>query len=242
LVAGDGAYGGSREHKFRVPTTDEYPTRVPLSPTASPAPSKFTVLVLLQLVFDDWHAEVSWKITDDDDENIVYAEAPPGSYRFGDSVTEEVQLPPGGSYMFAIQDTAGDGIFVDGVAYSISLEDSAGELITLLQGDGNFFEERTSRFIVPSATRYACNNGPFCGTSGVSALTLPSVMPSNSPTETPLSCKGIFQECVSNSECCSVRCMSPGVCRTSASGGSKTSVGRQNGARGGAGGRGPRRG
>jgi hypothetical protein len=205
LVIGDGDYGASREHKFTVPTSDLYPEPVPVPPTPSPAPSVFSVPVFVQIIFDDWHEETSWKITSDQDAGTVYAEAPPGTYRYGDSMTEEIILPPGEPYRFTILDEGDDGILVNGMVYKITTEDQqTGELITLLEKDGDFSDGRTTRFNVPFASGYQQADP----------------------------CAELLETCSTDAECCSNRCRNA-ICRTNPQS-KRTSLGRLRGGSGGA--------
>jgi len=144
LADGDGVFEKSRKTTFYVPTIGEYPTSAPLKPTFSPAPTIQTVSVFLTIVFDDWQQETSWKITNEENSNIIYAEIPYDTYRSGESVTEEIRLPPGQTYNFIIKDFFNDGM-KDG-EYLLMSDDGT----ILFEGNGSFGAFRTHTFTVPN--------------------------------------------------------------------------------------------
>jgi hypothetical protein len=145
LIEGDGVFEESREAEFYVPTIDEYPTSAPSEPTVSPAPTIHTVSVHLIIIFDSWHQETSWTITDKDNPSFAYAEAEYDTYRAGESITEEIKLPPDQAYTFAIEDFFNDGI-EDG-EYLMMTDDGT----VLFEGNGSFGSSRSHTFTLPPA-------------------------------------------------------------------------------------------
>ncbi|KAG7344083.1 peptidase S1 and S6 chymotrypsin/Hap family protein [Nitzschia inconspicua] len=145
LLQGDGNFGEELQTSFSIPATISFPTAGPVAPTSSPAPTAFTVTILFTIWFDYWHEETSWKIIDANDEDIVYKEVPFGHYKFGQSVTEEIQLPPSQNYTLIVADYYGDGISSQG--YRLWEEDGNK---TLISADGNFGSERRHVFWLDS--------------------------------------------------------------------------------------------
>ena len=143
LVDGDGVFEDSHSDTFYVPTIDEYPTSAPTESTVSPAPTINTVNVYLIIIFDSWHQETSWIITDEDDSSLVYAEAEYDTYRAGESITEEIALPPGRTYTFTIEDFFDDGI--ENGEYLMMTADGT----ILFEGNGDFESHRSHTFTLP---------------------------------------------------------------------------------------------
>lgn len=171
LVAGDGHFGKKRKHKFIVPGEDEYPTASPMYPTTSPGPSAFTILVTLTIHFDSWHEETSWSIADVNDPTLLYAETLPGTYRYGDSIVEEIQLPPNQNFTFSIRDSAGNGIGATN-GYKLEMEDDRScTKEILVEGNGEFGYESVHEF-----TTTILSNFSSC---------MPSSDPSSSPSLVP---------------------------------------------------------
>jgi hypothetical protein len=140
LVKGGGEFGAEKAELFYVPTRDQYPTEAPINPSAptlSLAPTVYTVPVHLSILFGKWHEETYWKIVDADDESIVFAEVVPGHYKYGETITETINLPPGRTYILIMYDYFGDGLDSDG--YRLWTEQ--GGNVTLAEGDGNFASE-----------------------------------------------------------------------------------------------------
>jgi len=143
LLEGDGVFENGRTQLFYVPIIEEYPTRAPVEPTTSPAPTFNTVNVYLVIIFDNWHQETSWEITDASDPNLPLAEAAYDTYRAGESITNEIPLPPGRDYIFTIRDFFDDGI-KDGEYLLMS-----GDGNILLEGNGDFGASRNHTFTLP---------------------------------------------------------------------------------------------
>ena len=231
LLDGDGSFGREREHRFQVPSAEDYPTAAPAIPTASPAPSEFMFLVLVRINFDLFHEQLSWKIADASNSSIVYAEVVVGTYRIGDGIEEEVRLPPGRTYRFTIQDDYGNGI--DGVdgGYSLIGLLAEDDEVTLAQGDGKFEDRRGHIFELPEMTGSFQQEDPE--TSFPSHE--PTSFPSTDPTDSLQSCVKIWGGCTLSKHCCSGRCINGG-CKSSASsrGGRPKLSGNRGGAAGGA--------
>lgn len=149
LLEGDGNFGQECEDRFQVRSAEDYPTAAPAIPTVSPAPSEFMFVVLVRINFDLFHEELSWKITDASNNSIINAEVVLGTYRIGDSIEEEVRLPPGRTYRFTIQDDFGDGIVGNYVGYSLIGLLAEDEKLILAQGDGKFDDQRSHIFELP---------------------------------------------------------------------------------------------
>jgi hypothetical protein len=145
LIEGDGVFEESRETEFHVPTIEEYPTSAPSEPTVSPAPTINTVSVYLIIIFDSWHQETSWTITAEDNPSFAYAEVEYDTYRAGESITEEIKLPPDQTYTFVIEDFFNDGI-EDG-EYLMMTDDGT----VLFEGNGSFGSSRSHTFTLPPA-------------------------------------------------------------------------------------------
>ena len=96
--------------------------------------------VYLIIIFDKWHQETSWIITDEDDPNLVYAEVKYDTYRGGDSITEDIPLPPGRTYTFVIKDFFDDGI-EDGEYLMMTADGTI-----LFEGNGAFESSRSHTF------------------------------------------------------------------------------------------------
>lgn len=139
ILQGDGNFGGEVQKSFSVPETVSFPTASPVAPTSSPAPTPLMATVFLTIWFDNWHEETSWKIVDSNDDSVVYKEIPYGYYKYGDSVTERIQLPMGKAYTLIVSDYYSDGISSQG--YKLWMEDK-----TLISADGDFGSERRDTF------------------------------------------------------------------------------------------------
>ncbi len=144
LLDGNGIFEDSRSEVFHVPTLEEYPSSAPGETTVSPAPTVPMVKLYLIIVFDNWHQETAWIITDDSDPSNVFAEATYDTYRSGETITEEIVLPLGGSFTFTIRDFFNDGI-KDGEYLLTTFE---GEVI--FTGNGDFGSSRSHTFKLPA--------------------------------------------------------------------------------------------
>lgn len=142
LLDGNGIFHNSRKEVFHVPTLDEYPSSAPVAPTISPAPTVPTTKVYLTIVFDNWHQETAWMITDESG-NLI-AETSYDTYRSGETVTDEIVLPLGGTYKFTIRDFFNDGI--KGGEYLMTTSDGR----VIFSGKGDFGSFRSHTFTVPA--------------------------------------------------------------------------------------------
>ena len=143
LLAGNGVFEDGTRHSFIVPTKAELPPKAPIDTMVPVDPNVKTLNVYLVIVFDNWHQETAWEITDEIDPNIVYAEKTYDTYRSGDSITEEIVLPAGRTYTFTVKDFFNDGI-KDGEYLLMSAN---GDVI--FKGSGEFGSFRSHTFTLP---------------------------------------------------------------------------------------------
>lgn len=221
LVEGDGSFQSQRKHTFRIPYRDEYP-----EPPASPPKITNTwqgearVKVQVVIIFDDWHEETSWKITDINEKSKVYAEAKAGKYRYGDDITEEIYLAPNKSYIFTISDTYSDGIGIQGQnVYFVILEGSEYKKnpVELVKGTGNFGRSASHTFRVPPLpTRTRSPTKPPSPYPTPVPTEMPSPFPSAVESQHPTSwCVANHEFCIIPHQCCSRRCVN-NQCKLSA--------------------------
>jgi len=111
------------------------------------------VKVSVRIYADPFGHELQWKITDFNNENLVYAEAPYGKID-GDHSFQDVIVPGGANLKFTIDDAADDGIFgdPDAILYEVVLVDQGGELI-MVEGNGQFGTSREEVFRVPQLSK-----------------------------------------------------------------------------------------
>lgn len=143
LLAGNGVFQEARSKSFVVPTIEEIPLKAAEDILGYQDQGIKTMKVYLVIVFDNWHQETAWVITDDADPSIVYAERTYDTYRSGDSITEEITLPAGGLYTFTVKDFFNDGI-QDGEYLLMSAD---GDVI--FRGNGEFGSFRSHTFQLP---------------------------------------------------------------------------------------------
>ena len=129
LVEGNGQFTTSREENFHVPLSSEYQSIFAsqyssfkqgqaLDRIGSGGP---TVPLFIYIKFDDYHEDASWKVTSADGVT-VFASKGPNEYRYGNEITEQVNLPPG-EYMFTIKDRRGTDDLRAFQSYKISYQD-----------------------------------------------------------------------------------------------------------------------
>jgi hypothetical protein len=114
------------------------------------------VPVSVRIYSDPYGHEIIWKITDQFDKNVVYADAPYGRI-VGDHTFQTVKLPSGSDLRFEIIDAADDGIFgsPDAIMYEIVLLDENGqEEIVIAEGNGQFTTSREELFRIPVQSEY----------------------------------------------------------------------------------------
>ena len=161
MVEGNGQFGTSREEHFRVPqVNEEYLALVrasnaaaaqrPVTPVDGP-----TAPFQIYIEFADYHEDASWKVTSLDGTK-TYASKLANEYRYGNDVTEQVDLAAG-EYKFTIADRRGTDDFRAFNFYKLSYLDSrlrsgAGGQITVYQSEGLFEGEQIShQFVIPAA-------------------------------------------------------------------------------------------
>mmetsp|Transcript_2291 Transcript_2291/g.4238 ORF Transcript_2291/g.4238 Transcript_2291/m.4238 type:complete len:680 (+) Transcript_2291:287-2326(+) len=132
LVKGNGAYESSMEQSFRVPLESEYAALMPAKTDPPNILSGDTVTILVHIRFADFQEDLSWAITDVNDETNVFVSKGPDEYRYGEEVTEEVELPTG-AYKFIIRDRLGPDEFRAYESYSVSFRDQNGETSPLFE-------------------------------------------------------------------------------------------------------------
>lgn len=114
------------------------------------------VPVSVRIYSDPYGHEIKWKITDQFDKTVVYADAPYGRI-VGDHTFQTVKLPSGSDLRFEIIDAADDGIFgsPDAIMYEIVLLDENGqEEIVIAEGNGQFTTSREELFRIPVQSEY----------------------------------------------------------------------------------------
>jgi hypothetical protein len=128
MVEGNGQFTTSREENFHVPATSEYQSifasryssfeEAALDRIGSGGP---TVPLFIYIEFSDYHEDASWEVTSADG-GTVYASKGPNEYRYGNEITEQVNLPSG-EYMFTIRDRRGTDDLRAFKSYKISYQD-----------------------------------------------------------------------------------------------------------------------
>jgi len=212
MVEGNGQFGTSREETFRVPKiNEEYLALVRASNAATgknPATQVDGPTAPLQIYieFADYHEDASWKITSLDGSK-TYASKLANEYRYGNDVTEQVDLAAG-EYKFTIADRRGTDDFRAFNFYKLSYLDSrqrsgGSGYITVYESKGMFEGEQESHeFVIPVSAVSAVLDGP------------------SSPQEVVIDDKEFLAEaeielctlltlgkyCTSNDQCCSENC------------------------------------
>jgi hypothetical protein len=214
LIGGNGQFTTSHQEQFRVPLPNEYPSLATRPRTQDAVKlqtpvSGQTVTVYVYFKFSSYHEDLSWSIIDAVDQSIVYASVAPDVYRFGDDVTEEVELPSG-SYKFTCNDRRGVDEYRAFESYKVTYRNTEGEMIPLFESQGAFIgETRTHNFVIPTLIG-----------SGASGSTIPGnpFVTTNDPILTGSGgsdqCKGYGLGCAGALECCSGRC-AMNMCRDS---------------------------
>ncbi|KAL3908251.1 MAG: hypothetical protein SGILL_008552, partial [Bacillariaceae sp.] len=197
LMDGDGLFKTGRRDSFRVPTPDEYAALVP-APDRSGwqqfiIPEGTTIKVFVQFVFAEYHEDLSWSITDADDETKVYAKKNYDFYRYGDRIIETVELPKG-KYHFTVHDRRGTDDYRAFEEYRLSYQADNGDYMSILE-----------------------SKGVFLGEVAVHEFNLPLVgvgdRPNVNPDDGAISvCTTYMLPCNHHTDCCSGRCAA-GVCR-----------------------------
>jgi len=112
IVEGNGKFTTSRVEYFEVPDPGVYQamfdSRYSFDEAAlvrSGSSGGAMVKLIIEIEFDDYHEDASWKVTSSD-KSTVFASKGPNAYRYGTSAREEVDLPSG-QYVFTIMDRRG---------------------------------------------------------------------------------------------------------------------------------------
>lgn len=163
IVEGNGQFGTTREETFRVPqVSDEYLALVRASKADATKNRVATVVgptapLKIYIEFADYHEDAAWSVTSLDGSQ-TYASRNANEYRFGNDVTEQVDLPAG-EYQFTISDRRGTDEFRAFNSYRLSYLDrqqrsGQGGETTVFQSVGLFEGEQSSHtFEIPvSAT------------------------------------------------------------------------------------------
>jgi hypothetical protein len=119
-------------------------------PVLVPGYGSDSVPVTIIIQFDDYPEEISWSIKEKETGNVL-VEVPTGTYNGKRSrVQETVFLPAGSTFLFAIQDSHGDGLCCNSPGnYMVILGRSPnGEV--LVSGGGDFGLLQTNEFVVPA--------------------------------------------------------------------------------------------
>eukprot|EP00980_Cylindrotheca_fusiformis_P016533 scaffold4954_cov106-Cylindrotheca_fusiformis.AAC.3 len=108
-----------------------------------------TVPIIVQLAFDDYPAETSWKLICND-QDVVYGQGAVGKY--GDKpqgrLEEKIFVPSGGYCTFTIKDEYGDGLCCDVAgSYKVFLFNDPSTVYA--SGEGDFGKEEVHDFRVP---------------------------------------------------------------------------------------------
>lgn len=165
LVEGNGQFSTSREETFRVPlVNDEYLAlvrAVNVEDTTDEVPQFDGATAELDIYIDfaDYHEDLSWKVTSLDGTRI-FASKRANTYRYGDDVTESLDLPAG-DYKFTISDRHGTDDYRAFKSYKLSYfnrqqRNSLGGGETLIyESVGQFqSEESTHNFTIPVSATY----------------------------------------------------------------------------------------
>jgi hypothetical protein len=156
LVEGNGQFTTSRDENFHVPLSSEYQSifasrysfeEAALDRIGSNSP---TVPLFIYIKFDDYHEDASWKVTSADGAT-VFASKGPNEYRYGNEITEQVNLPSG-EYMFTIRDRRGTDELRAFKSYKISYQDRDSLYNSSGSKDKIIYESTTMNFIGESAS------------------------------------------------------------------------------------------
>ena len=169
MVEGNGQFGSLREDIFHVPQANEYmsilQSRNSFADSASASDryasaSGPTVPTFIYIKFDDYHEDLSWKVTSVDG-LTTYASKEANEYRFGTDVKEQVDLASG-KYKFTISDRRGPDEYRAFQSYKLSYQNqvqqrsqqwggaTGGAEISLYESEGLFEGESVSHdFEIP---------------------------------------------------------------------------------------------
>lgn len=211
LVSGNGKFTTSRTENFHVPAQSEYQavfaSRYSSFEEASldrtGGTNNPTVPMFIFLEFGDYHEDLSWKVTSLDGNTV--ASKGPNEYRYGTSITEQVNLESGTSYVFTISDRRGTDDLRAIKSYKISYQEQGGlynsgasstTVVCESEGSVNLVEDRSCEFTTAAAGGVGGGNIDIViGTNTVS----------NTVSNTNV-CKTGSRYCTEHSECCSGNC------------------------------------
>jgi hypothetical protein len=112
----------------------------------SPVSSEVVVNVVMKLDGDATASDIGWALTADDGE--FQTAVPFGGYSPSSEIVDQIVVPGGGDYVFTIKDDSGNGLGPNG-SYELSLDETFDNFV-LTSGSGNFTDEESSSFYIPS--------------------------------------------------------------------------------------------
>jgi hypothetical protein len=178
------AQNGCDDLDATTTTFSPVPTRAPVVPTVSPAPTVYTIRIWIEIILDCWADEISWTLHDLST-NEVIEEVSTGTYdAFEDEVVVAIDLLPSSRYFqFTIKDTYGDGLF-EGY-YQISMGESLETSELLVQGVGMFGAERSHTFEIPDRWPVVQASAKPSTAPSAQPSAQPSTQPSTQPSAQP---------------------------------------------------------
>jgi len=216
MVEGNGQFTTSRVETFRVPNSNEYEalfasrfssyeeTALDLDRSGGR-----TVPFFIDLEFDDYHEDASWEVTSSDGSQ-VFGSKGPNEYRFGTSITEQVNLPSG-KYLFTIKDRRGTDDLRAFKSYHLYYEgglyNSGKTEIYRSEPPLRFTGETASHEFEISVIGGVTDSQPAIVIEDSQALDMTSTQLRR------VSCSSCNLYCVSNDDCCSgLRCSQGSRC------------------------------
>jgi len=164
IVEGNGQFGTTREETFRVPQiSDDYLALVRNSKADASSNHQVeqegpTAPLKIYIEFADYHEDAAWKVTSLDGKT-TYAFKNANEYRYGNDVTEQVDLAAG-NYKFTISDRRGSDEFRAFNFYKLSYlnrqqRTGLGGAETELLEESHFNGEVSSHeFVIPVAATF----------------------------------------------------------------------------------------
>ena len=226
MVEGNGQFGTSREETFNVPkVNDEYLAQLRaakaddrdfVSVSGPTAPFK------IYIEFADYHEDASWKVTSADGSK-TFASRNANEYRYGNDVTEQVDLAAG-EYKFTISDRRGTDEFRAFNSYKLSYlnrkmqQNGLGEVETIVfQSEGLFNGEQSSHvFVIPEdVVTGGSSFSPevIIEDAGLLEVSAGKVEDSDLLQEGTVDiCRKYKESCQDNEHCCSEKCGIHGLC------------------------------
>lgn len=161
MVEGNGEFGTSREESFKVPfISEEYMGMLRAAKINSYSAQLAlvegpTATLKIYIDFADFHEDCSWKVTSLDGlKTFAFKNA--NDYRFGNDVTEELELASG-NYKFTISDRRGTDEFRAFNSYKLSYVDRSslgGGEVTVYESHNFSGEEISHEFLVPASATF----------------------------------------------------------------------------------------